>query len=344
MKIAIHKRKGSFSGRWIAYCEKHNIDYKIVDAYHSDLINQIADCDAFMWHHAQHLYTDALVAKNILFALEHAGIIVFPDFKTTWHFDDKIAQKYLLEAIKAPLVPSYAFYNKEEALKWLKDQKFPVVFKLKRGAGSVNVHLIKSFNEARKIIERSFKNGYAPFAESRAQLFKHRIKNFKEGRENLFGLAKGFYRFVFPKYGQLGELHTDEKGYVYFQEFIPNNQFDIRVVVVENRAFALKRMVRDNDFRASGSGKIVYDKNQIDIRCVEIAFEVNKKLQTQSIAYDFVFDEHNNPLIVEISYGYSLLAYDDCEGYWDEDLTWHDEKVTPQYWMMENLINRLKRN
>ena len=137
-------------------------------------------------------------------------------------------------------------------------------------------------------------------------------------------------------------MHHRERGYVYFQDLIPNNLYDIRVVVVGNRAFALKRLVRENDFRASGSGKIVYDKTQIDLRCIQIAFDINKKLETQSIAYDFVFDTENNPLVIEISYGYAISAYDYCEGFWDENLNWYDEKVTPQYWMIEDLIKTLK--
>ena len=342
MKIAIHKRLDSYSERWIEYCEKNNINYKVVNAYSSDFIEQVADCDAFMWNHAQHLHKDALTAKNVIFALEHAGIAVFPDFKTTWHFDDKVAQKYVLEAINAPMVQSYVFYDDQEALQWLKEQKYPLVFKLKRGAGSSNVRLLRSYEESKSVVKRSFRNGYEPFKESRVTLLNHRIKNFKSGKEGFSGLLKAFYRSIFPKFGQLGELHHREKGYVYFQDFIPNNLYDIRVVVVGNRAFALKRLVRENDFRASGSGKLVYDKNQIDLRCIQIAFDINKKLETQSIAYDFVFDTENTPLVIEISYGYAISAYDYCEGFWDENLNWYDEKVTPQHWIIEDLIKSLK--
>ena len=135
-------------------------------------------------------------------------------------------------------------------------------------------------------------------------------------------------------------MHLPEKGYVYFQEFIPDNKFDIRVVVIGDKAFALKRMTRKNDFRASGSGNIVYDKNQIDERCIKTSFEVNEKIKSQSIAFDYVFDKNNNPLIVEISYGYSAPAYDICEGYWTRDLQWHEGTHFDFCgWMVENLIN-----
>ena len=45
-----------------------------------------------------------------------------------------------------------------------------------------------------------------------------------------------------------------------------------------------------------------YEKEKIDERCVKIAFETSQKLKASCVAYDFVFDKNNNPLIVEINY------------------------------------------
>jgi hypothetical protein len=162
---------------------------------------------------------------------------------------------------------------------------------------------------------------------------KDKYRKWREGKDKL-GLIKGLYRLFIKT--EFAKMYHKEKGYVYFQDFIPNNSFDIRVVVVGDKAFALKRLVRKNDFRASGGGNLIYDINQIDERCVRIAFEVNEKIKSQSIAYDFVFDENNNPLIVEISYGYAAPAYDKCEGYWDRDLNWHEGENFDFYgWMIE---------
>ena len=99
--------------------------------------------------------------------------------------------------------------------------------------------------------------------------------------------------------------------------------------------------MRKNDFRASGSGSILYSKNEIDERCVKSAFELAEKLKTQCVAYDFIFDENNAPLIVEISFGFGVEAYDSCPGYWDRELNWHEGKFNPQYWMIENLIKSI---
>ena len=63
-----------------------------------------------------------------------------------------------------------------------------------------------------------------------------------------------------------------------------------------------RRFVRDNDFRASGSGKIDYNIDDIDPRVVKLSLEISKALKFQSMAYDFLFNENNQPEICEISY------------------------------------------
>lgn len=337
MRIAIHKSKGSFSDRWIEFCKRNNIDFKIVNAYSSDLIEQLKGCDAFMWHHHHGYFKDVLIAKNILFALEHSGIQVFPDFCTAWHFDDKLAQKYLFETIGAPLVPSYVFYEKKDALIWASQTDYPKVFKLRGGAGSANVKLVKNKIAAIHLINKAFGRGFSQF--DRLNYFKDRFNKFRNKQDTFIGVLKGLARLFIPT--QYAKKQHREYGYIYFQKFIPNNKFDIRVIVIGSKAFALKRMNRKGDFRASGSGNIIYDRNQIDIRCIQIAFEVNSKIKSQSIAYDFVFDNENNPLIVEISYAYSIHAYDKCEGFWDADLNWYEGDFNPQEWMVEELIKRI---
>ena len=45
MKIAIHYSVHSDSKYWIEYCREKGIDYKIVDCYQSDIIDQLSDCE-----------------------------------------------------------------------------------------------------------------------------------------------------------------------------------------------------------------------------------------------------------------------------------------------------------
>lgn len=337
MKIAIYHSTASFSfsGRWIEYCEKNHIDYQIVNPYDTDIIQQVKDCDAFMWHHYQANYKDVLFAKQMLYSLEIAGKKVFPDWRTGWHFDDKVGQKYLLEAVGAPFVPSYVFYTKKEAYNWINKTTFPKVFKLRGGAGSSNVKLAHNANEARRFVRKAFGKGFPQY--DKWGTLKERYSKWRKGKDTFKGVVASITRFIIlPTFAK---MHGPEKGYAYFQDFIPNNTFDIRVCVIGDKAFALKRLTRDGDFRASGSGNIIYDKQQIDERCVQIAFDVNKKLHSQSIAYDFVFDENNQPLIVEISFGYAAKAYDFCEGYWTDNMQWHEGSHFDFCgWMVEEVV------
>src|SRR5690625_203448 len=189
MKLAIHNSKTGFHPRWIAYCEKEQIPYKLVDCYASDIIRQVEDCDALLWHHHHTGVKDVLFAKKLLFALEQAGKVVFPDFNTGWHFDDKVAQKYLLEAVNAPLVPSYVFYDKDKAQEWANNTLYPKVFKLKGGAGSFNVRLVKNKLEAIKLIHKSFNRGISQY--DRIGHLKERVRKFKSGQDNFIGILKG---------------------------------------------------------------------------------------------------------------------------------------------------------
>ena len=113
MKIAIQNSNSGFHPHWIKYCQENGIAYKLVNCYDSNIIDQITDCDALMWHHNQAGIQDIVFAKQLLFAVEHAGKVVFPDFRTAWHFDDKVGQKYLLEAAGVHTIPTHVFYDQE---------------------------------------------------------------------------------------------------------------------------------------------------------------------------------------------------------------------------------------
>ncbi|MGB4013041.1 MAG: hypothetical protein WBK97_02525 [Bacteroidales bacterium] len=341
MKLAIHKRPGSFSERWIPYCEENNISYKIVNCYDTDIVEQLKDCDGLMWHWSQGDYRAQNFARQLIISIEKMGIKVFPNSNNCWHFDDKLGQKYLLESINAPLVPSYAFYDKKNALEWANQTTFPKVFKLRGGAGSINVKLVKNKTQAKKFIRRSFGRGFA--FSSRFDGLKDRFwrlrrdKNFKA----ILHVLKGFVRLILPPEGS--NLLPRQKGYVYFQEFIPNNTYDDRIVIVGNRAFSIRRTNRRNDFRASGSGILQYEKKLFNTKTIQIAFDTAKKLKTQSLAFDFIYTSNNNPLIVEISYAYVMgQAYDNCPGYWDENLNWHKDSVNPQRYIIEDFIAEIK--
>jgi len=337
MKIGIHHREGSYSTEWISYCDQNDIAYKLVDCYKNDIIEQLADCDALMWHYYHESAKDIQFAKQLLFALEGSGKVVYPNRASNWHFDDKVGQKYLFESIGAPLVPSYAFYTKREALEWVNSTSFPKVFKLRGGAGSSNVRLVRSRAQAVSFVRKAFGRGFKRYHPLKN--LNERWRLYKMGKMSFVDLLKGWIRLLRPT--KFARVMGRDRGYIYFQDFIPNNTHDIRVTYVNNRCFASRRAVRPGDFRASGSGIPDMDQANVPLSALEISFDVAEKLGLQSAAIDFVVLD-DKPLIVEICYAYGHYDGHYKHGYYDRDLNYYKEEFNAYHWMVDWVLEEVQ--
>jgi glutathione synthase/RimK-type ligase-like ATP-grasp enzyme len=332
--IGIHERPGSFSDRWIEYCKQRQIEYKLVNCLQSDIIEQCAGLNALLWHWTLNDQRELLCAPHIAAALKETGVLMFPNFDTCWHYDDKIAQKYLLEAIKAPLIPTWVFTDRSHAENWIGTATWPKVFKLRCGAGSSNVKMVRSKSEAMSLCRTAFNRGF-PSEMIRMDAVQKYVRA-RSGQKDLVRRLGRLVRKAFLR-ATRGYESPRQRGYLYFQEFMPNNTFDTRVTVIGNRAFAFTRENRPGDFRASGSGRISYEAAKIDPRCVQIAFQTAQRLRTQSLAFDFLFNAKGDPVIGEISYCYLASAVHNCEGHWDEKLNWQPGSVWPQDAILDDL-------
>ncbi len=192
--------------------------------------------------------------------------------------------------------------------------------------------MLKSRSKAKSLTRKIFKRG---IHQEKIGLI-NRLKVFN------FSLYK-YYRFygikirdylVGKDYSKMWQV---QKNYVLFQKYLPNNDYDTRVAVTGNRAFAFKRFNRPNDFRASGSNNWDIDQNSIDKEFIRIAFEVSKRLKFKSMAYDFIYDENHKPSIVEISYCYGDYP-EYSTGYWDTNMIWHPGRYWPQYFELVDLL------
>ena len=335
--IAIHKSNYGFHVNWKKYLLKQDIPFKEVNCYDNDLVEQLKGCTALMWHHSQNDPRDLNIAKQILFMAEHANLVVFPNFKTNWHFDDKLGQKYLLEVLNLPTVKSFAFFNKKSAIEFLHQSEFPIIFKLRGGAGSFNVKKVTSLSSGIKLVNKAFNIGFSNFDSF--ENLKEIVRKIKLKKATYIDLFKSIYRlFVKPAFAR---VMGNEVGYFYFQEFIPNNSFDLRTIVIGKKAFAIKRNVRKNDFRASGSGNIEYDKANFSDELIKLSFESAKKLNTQCVAFDFV-SKNDELLIIEISYGFQKEGYYQCVGYWDDELNFYEGNFDSCEWMVDVVMEELE--
>lgn len=119
------------------------------------------------------------------------------------------------------------------------------------------------------------------------------IKNYKQ--------AKKLCTKVFENGKYSSWPYIKQKDYVYFQEFIPDAKFDLRVMIVGNNYFGFYRDVPKDDFRASGAKNDRFDS--IPEEVMKLAKEVKESFKKcRLIAVDFLFDkERNEYLILETS-------------------------------------------
>lgn len=323
---------------WESYCIENRVDYNIIDFYQSDILNLIENYTHALWHFNGYAPQDILFARSILYSASIRGIKTFPDFNTTWHFDDKVAEKYLLEAINAPMAKSWSFFDKESAIKWANNyENYPFVAKLRCGSGSNNVKLVENFNEAERYITQMFSKGISSFPS----ILLKATSNFRSatGWLQRFQRVKRIPEFI--RGYRLTKNSPREKGYVFFQEFIPNKGYDIKIAVIGKKCGFLTRPVRKNDFRASGGGAVEYDKSLVPQNVIESAFKISEELNFQSMGYDFVVDERDGQgKIIEISYGFNNEAITSCNGYYKRDLSWKNHKFNPAKEVIKNLLNQ----
>ena len=234
------------------------------------------------------------------------------------------------------------FWTENSAMFWLQNQsRFPVVAKLKRGSSSSAVYILRNKRDAEKYVRRMFslQGVSGEFGGAKRSLGRI-LRVF--ARNSVLRLPRPLLYPLLQKRPRLGEVWPNERGYAYFQEFLPRNDFDTRVTVIGNRAFAFRRYNRDNDFRASGSGKIDYDINEINMDMIQISHKISLQNNFQSMAYDFLIDSDGKPSIVEMSYGYQSKAVFNCLGHWDRELNWIDGHVLPEAAHVEDYITEIE--
>jgi len=311
----------------------NGIKHLTLDASDEGFWDKILHLDLFIFHWAQ-IDDHHQMAKTIIPVVEREmDIKCFPDMATCWAYDDKIREYYLLSRHGFPFIKSWIFWDKKSALTWLENAEIPVVFKLKGGAGSSNVVLVHNKPQAQKLISRMFGKG----------MISGHIPDHDNIRSKYFDLYKTVRRWG----GNVLRKMRDEdispdwqkhKNYVLFQKFLPGNDFDTRVTVIGDKAFAFRRFNREGDFRASGSGKFDLDIEVLDKRLIKTAFEISRKMKFQSMAYDFIYDDAHEPALIEISYTFpGKPAY--STGYWDTELQWHSGQFCPQYFQLMHALN-----
>lgn len=331
-----HNRLSSYSQKFFQLMVLNKIPCKLIDPNSQSLISDLGECTHLLFHHSQG-DTDLKIYETI-YNIAHRvlGIRCFPDYDVFWQYEDKIKEYYLLKSGKFPVVDSYVFWNIEHADAFLLKARYPMVVKLPKGAASNNVVLVNSPEEGRNINKQVFTKGVKHGRlNNKTNLMSWRnagVIRYSKNSLRSFLINTGVIRDKshFPEW-------QIQKDAIIYQKYLPNNSYDQRIAVIGNRAFGARRFVRENDFRASGSGKSDLDPSRIDLRCIEIAFSISKKFNFSSMGYDFIYDD-KKPYINEFGYCFADYIVRSCPGYWDDKLEWHGQTNWPQHYQLEDFL------
>lgn len=334
--IYIHESKMDYVAKYGLILEANNIPYEMVNCQQNDFWEKMQNASLYIYYPSMGS-AEILRQKNLLSILDKVmNIPCFPNWETAWHYDDKLAMTYLMQSKGYPLAESWIFWDKNLAHEWAAQAKYPLVFKLKNGASSINVIKVTDYKHAAKLINLMFGRGIINNRVPGSNLYSIYMRDWKK-------YLKAHASHLLMKYGyiQRSYKNTDrEHGYVLFQEFIPNNDYDTRIHVIGDSAFALRRKNRPNDFRASGAGKIDFTPEKINPEMVKMSLQMNKEMGFNAMTFDFMLDDEGKPILNEIGCQYADWAPYLFPGFWDEEMNWHEGHFWPQYTQLKYLLKR----
>jgi glutathione synthase/RimK-type ligase-like ATP-grasp enzyme len=177
--------------------------------------------------------------------------------------------------ILRPWMPkTYHIINEDDAIELAETLEYPIISKAVDGSSSKTVRILNTLAEAEREVTKVF-NGGIPSVYDRMQ-----------------------------------------QDYVYWQEIVPDNDCDYRVVVIGGYVYGLVRNNKKDTIFASGSGDNypITMKNSRERAAMARGVEIANAINTQWMAFDFVFDG-DNPLVLEMSSAWTMKAYDKCPMY-----------------------------
>jgi glutathione synthase/RimK-type ligase-like ATP-grasp enzyme len=271
------------------------VQTRLVDLSGHDWAQCARGFDALVWNPQFMGAVSASLFKEKIYFLEHvAGLRIMPNYASVWHFESKVAQSYLLEALDIPRPRTVVSFEYEDARAAAKGLGIPLVAKRSHGASSENVVLLRTQAEVDRYLERAFAQ----------QIWDARKR--KSGSP-LRAAASGPLSAWFGEKVRRATLGEERHDYAYFQEFVPGNDSDLRINVIGRRVDGCRRKNRPNDFRASGSGEYIrcYD---LPADAVALCMETRERIGADSLAIDLLYRD-GEPLIVEMSFAESVSSH-----------------------------------
>jgi glutathione synthase/RimK-type ligase-like ATP-grasp enzyme len=290
--------------RWTKYCrflENNGFEYGIYNIHAHNWIETAANYDVIIGIVSNEIWRLYELREKYYFLETYLGKVTCPRTGHMNLYENKILEAYISKVCGLPFAKTYVSYDKEDALHILENLNYPAVSKVVPSSGSVGVELVLGARQGRKMVQQAFS---------------------RQGRRT----------HIIP---------FRQKNYIYFQEFVPNDGYDIRVIVVGDWVFGYYRRTLEGDFRASGMNQI--EMRALPEEAMKIARKVYGAVKSPMLVVDMVHGLDGNYRIVEFSPVCQVelpedLVVNGVPGVYifDDDETFHFE--AGRYWVHELVL------
>lgn len=128
-------------------------------------------------------------------------------------------------------------------------------------------------------------------------------------------MARDEVRFAFSDIGIKCKYGQEQRGYVYWQDFVPDNEGDIRIIAIGGKRMLMRRQNRPERPMASGSG-LVTPITKLDDELIS-AMEFSNKFFTEErqtwCGIDLVKDHKEGTWrLLETTVGWTMNSYYEC--------------------------------
>jgi glutathione synthase/RimK-type ligase-like ATP-grasp enzyme len=249
--------------------------------------------------------------EDLIFHLEKEGAVVLPGYEYLKAHHNKVFMELLRTRFRddtLKTVKSRCFGSWEDALNF--KPGFPVVIKRASSSGGAGVFLARNGNDYIKYVKRA---GRIVTSRNAADLLTGYFKI----------AVKKFIKFLYPSKSGFVEYDTTPvSNPLIVQEFIDGLSGDYKVLVFDSKFYTMFRKNRDNDFRASGSGKFYEVMQEEQEGLLDFARRITFEIDFPVIGMDIGFDGKNYHLLEYqmIHFGTSALQR---SKFWHE---YHDGK------------------
>ena len=249
--------------------------YSVEKTSYNKIVNNKKYENYFVIYTSSQLSDYKLYIDDILFDLNNNNILV-PRYSIFKAHENKSYQEILKKQIGIKSNNGKIYASRKDLLEDGKTFNYPIILKTISGAGSKGVHKINSIDEIDPTYDKiSFHH-------------KSLFFNFKRKLKQKFNI----------KYDKYWYDNQRQHSYVAIQNFIPNLDSDWKILVFNNKIFFLNRGIKENDFRASGSGLLNFDKHPSD-NILNFAKSIFEKLDVPFISLDIAEDEKNKCHLIE---------------------------------------------